>query len=188
MANPILLAKRCSVEEFLAEYDPEATPFFRSPSTRQTVLFGALANRDPAVRVVIANRLLDDGADPSVVTITGVTLLHVLLTHREFDVPGDAALLQRLLDGGADVNRADRREGAPLAMLYRMPLGDEELVPFYEVMFARDDLDLDKPAAKGATVRETVLGNGGYIRPRMQDFVRAYDAAHRAPTPGDQPR
>jgi len=188
VANPILFAKKCSVEEFFAEYDPEVTPFFRSPSTRQTVLFGALANRDPAVRVVIANRLLDDGADPSVVTMTGVTLLHVLLTHREFDVAGDAALLQRLLDGGADVNRADRREGAPLAMVYRMPLGDEEMVPFYEVMFARDDLDLDKPAAKRVTVRETILGDGGYVRPRMQEYVRAYDAAHGEPTPGDHPR
>jgi|SRR5699024_5953783 len=180
MADPILFAKRSSFDEFLSDYDPQVTPFFQSPSTRKTVLFGALANRDPQARVAMANRLLDDGADASVVTTSGVNLLHVLFSKRTHDVPAEAALLQRLLDGGADINRVERRDGAPLAMLYSMGGKDEDLVPFYDVIFARDDLDLDKPASRASTVRELILHKGRYVRPRMQERVRAYDAAHGA--------
>ncbi|WP_219814649.1 hypothetical protein, partial [Rathayibacter rathayi] len=57
--------------------------------------------------MAIANRLLDDGADPSLVSTDGdrVNVLHVLWGRaRDRDPEAEAALIARLLDGGADIN------------------------------------------------------------------------------------
>jgi ankyrin repeat protein len=178
VADPILGAKRAaSLEAFLTDYDPEVTPRYSSPSTGQTALFGALANRDPQTRVAIANRLLDDGADASVVTTTGTTLLHVLLGQRAHDPAGEAALASRLLDGGADVNAADAKYGAPLAMLYNTSISDEEAVPLYEVFLARADLDLDARATSARTVREWIMDAAPRNRPILQQMVRDREAS-----------
>lgn len=180
MANPILAAKRADLESFLADYDPSTTPSFTSPSTNQTVLFGALQNRDPSTRVAMANRLLDDGADASVVTTTGVTLLHVLLTQREHDPQAEGPLIARLLEGGADPNKPDSKFGAPLAMLYNSGIPDDQAEPMYLPFFARDDLDLDAPESKLRSVREAILGPNPDYRPRLQALVRDYDTRHGA--------
>ncbi len=177
MADPILQAKRATLESFLADYDPESTPTFISPSTGQTVLFGALANRDPGVRVAIAERLLDDGADASVVTSSGTTLLHVLLTQRAHDPVAESRLLTRLLDGGADVNKPDAKYGAPLAMVYNMNISDEAAVPLYDALLSRPDLDLDAPASTTHTVRQLILDAAPRSRPILQQKVRDLDAA-----------
>lgn len=171
MTDPILAAKRMDYETFMAEYDPAVTPSFTSPSTGQTVLFGALANRDPVTRVAIATRLLDDGAAADVVTTSGTSLLHVLFTQRRHDVPAEAVVLQRLLDGGADVNHVDPRFGAPLAILVASHLPDEVLAPFYEVLFARPELDLDRPASQARTVRQAIMDTADTFRPHLKQRV-----------------
>lgn len=180
VADPILAAKRGDLETFLADYDPQTTPFFTSGSTGQTVLFGALANRDPATRVAMANRLLDDGADASVVTTSGVTLLHVLLTQRDQDLQAEAPLLARLVEAGADINKPDPKRGAPLAILAASRIPDAEAEPMYRPFFARPDLDLDAPASQVRTVRELILGLNPDYRPRLQQLVRDHDAGHGA--------
>lgn len=176
MSDPILLAKRGSWDAFLAEYDPASTPTFASPSTGETVLFGALANRDPAVRYAIANRLLDDGADPRAETTSGSNLLPVLLSQRAMGEPTEAAaVLARLLEGGADVNRPDDRKQAPLAVLYNnYNSPDASSIPLYDVLFARPDLDLDAPASKQITVRELLDVNPDN-KPELQQRARAYE-------------
>ncbi|WP_420114026.1 hypothetical protein [Pseudactinotalea sp.] len=177
MADPILGAKRAaSLEAFLENYDPAVTPTFASPSTGQTALFGALANRDPQTRVAIANRLLDDGADASVVTSSGTTLLHVLLPQRAHDPAAEAGLVTRLLDGGADVNAADAKLGAPLAMLYNTSIVDEDAVPLYQAFLARADLDLDARATQALSVRELILEAAPRNRPILQQLVREREA------------
>ncbi len=175
MGNPVLQAKRATLESFLAEYDPAVTPFFVNSGSGQTVLFGALANRDPATRAAIANRLLDDGADASVVTTSGTTVLHVLLGQREHDPALEGPLLRRLLEGGADVNRIDPRDGAPLAMLYRLSsLGHEQKLPMYEAFFDRPDLDLDARASRAHTVRE-IIAMAAENQPLVQHLVEDYE-------------
>lgn len=179
MGDPILMAKRADLASFAAAYDPEVTPFFTSGSTGQTVLFGALANRDPQTRVAMANRLLDDSADASIVTTaSGTTLLHVLLGQRACDPIAEAPLLRRLLDGGADVNRIHPRDGAPLAMLLRRQgLSHDDRAPLYDVFFERPDLDLEKPASKVHTVREMIEKTAPRV-PVLQRLLHDYDALH----------
>lgn len=171
MTDPILAAKRLDYESFMAGYDPAVTPSYVSPSTGQTVLFGALANRDPAARVAIATRLLDDGAAADVTTSSGTSLLHVLFSQRRHDVPAEAGVLQRLLDGGADINQVDPRFGAPLGILVASFLPDEVLAPFYEIVFARPELDLDRPASKQRTVRQAIMDTADTFRPQLKRLV-----------------
>lgn len=158
MANPIFLAEEADEQEFLAAYDPATTPTYRSEAAGDTVLFGALVNPDLDARVAIMNRLLDDGADPGIVTHSGVTVLHVLLTNDEFEPEQDAQLLRRLLAGGAPINRIDSKHGAPLAILFdNYMLEDDEAEPLYEAFFERPDLNLDARGNMGLrTVRESI--------------------------------
>ncbi|UFU02833.1 hypothetical protein LQF12_15315 [Ruania suaedae] len=180
MADPILSAKRATLESFLADYDPASTPAFASASTGQTVLFGALANKDPGARAAIANRLLDDGADPAVVSRTGVSLLHVLLGQRAHDPALEGPLLRRLLEGGAPINAVESRDGAALAMLLRLSsLSDEDRLPMYEAFFARPDLDLDARASQAHTIRE-LIEQAAENRPIPHRLMREHEARQGA--------
>ena len=177
MADPILLAKRADLDTFLASYDPRTTPRYRSSSTDRTVLFGALANRDTATRLAIANRLLDDGAAVDVITKDGnLTLLHVLFsTHHRIEPELHLPLLRRLLDGGAPINVPCWKGGTELAMLVAMMMRDEDKAPMYELFFARPDLNPDVRVGRRPTVRETIE-RAGQNRPilyrMMQDWSR----------------
>ena len=52
-------------------------------------------------------------------------------------------MLNRLLDGGADINKVIRKFGTPLETLAaQLKFSDDKLAPLYDVLFARDDLDL----------------------------------------------
>ena len=129
-------AARGSFEEFTAVYDPADKDMDFSGAS---LLGLALGNGDPAARVAIAGRLLDDGADP---TAHG-NELHVLLGATAHDFDTEPALLKRMLDAGADVNRFLPRFGTPLETLAEVfKFSDETLAPFYDVLLAREDLDL----------------------------------------------
>ncbi|MGO1467735.1 MAG: hypothetical protein ACTHWB_09015 [Microbacterium gubbeenense] len=158
MTNPILLAEEADEQEFFAAYDPSVTPMYQSDAVGETVLFGSVFNPDPDARTAITNRLLDDGADPSVVTRSGTTVLHVLLTNPDLEPESDAHLLRRLLAGGAPINRVDSKRGAPLAILFdNYTLEDDEAEPLYEAFFERPDLDLEARGNMGLrTVRESI--------------------------------
>lgn len=180
MSNPIFRADEADEHDFLTEYDPQTTPFYRSEAVGDTVLFGAVANRDPDARVAITNRLLDDGADPSIVTHSGTTVLHVLLTNPESRPASDAPLLRRLLAGGAPINRIDKKRGAPLAILFdNYTLEDDEAEPLYEAFFERADLDLDAPGNMGLrTVRESIE-MAARSRPLPHRMMLDYDTRRR---------
>ncbi len=71
----------------------------------------------------------------------GPTTLHVLLGRGKHDFPGEAPLLERLLYGGADVNRAVDGFGTPLHTAARQfAFTDAAFALFYDVLFARPDL------------------------------------------------
>lgn len=147
MTDPIHAASMWSFDDFFAEFGPEVATYM-SPSTGQTVLGAALRNGDLAARYAIANRLLDEGADPAHVTRDGVNSLHVALGPVGKDLQRLIPLVQRLLDGGADPNQVARKFGTPLQMVtgfYATP--EEELRPLYDLFFSRDDLDLLKVGA-----------------------------------------
>ena len=142
-------ARRGSVEEFEAAYDPSRKD---TAYATGSLLSLALQNPDHAARVAIANRLLDDGAD-----VTEHDPVHVLCAHGDHDFEAEPALLKRMLDAGADVNKVLPRFGTPLeALASVMKFEDDELAPFYDVLFARPDLDLGRESESGRTVVENI--------------------------------
>ena len=165
-------------EEFLAGYDREVA-MSDEGSGGGSVLLGAVANLDPSSRAAIATLLLDDGADPSYVRPGDkVNALHLLFDGfaEEHDFEREAVLLQRLLEGGADINQRSPRFSVPLECLARMHCSDSELAPFYEVVFAWPHIDMDAVINKrGATLRQFLFGLG---RPDLPRLAREYDAAH----------
>lgn len=167
--NPYFVAEKGPWEDFLSVYDPQVTPFVPVFGDR-TVLFGALANQDPGLRERIANRLLDDGADPSIVA-GQLTVLHVLLSRRKQDPESTVRLLRRLVQGGADINKTDPKEGAPLWMCWKLRMAEDEIVPMFEIFLSRPDLDLDRPANKFKSVREMILAATGSAGQRLRQMV-----------------
>lgn len=178
MSDMESLSSDVSVAEFLDHYEPWMAASWRD-SFGDPLLRRALANHDPATRVVLANRLLDDGADASVVGDDGGTVAHSLLARVEHDPVTEAALLERLFDGGADVNRrvGAKNLGTPLkALMRQFKFSDEFLAPFYDVIFSRDDLDLVAKDSRGISMLETIRRSGelrpGLLR-RAEEYLRA---------------
>ncbi|MEO8527728.1 MAG: hypothetical protein ABI435_01485 [Pseudolysinimonas sp.] len=174
MTDPKLLASRATLEEFLAAYDPTMIPF-KTYVGGATVLFGAVANPDPQARIDIANRLLDDGADPSIVTTDRndrVNVLHVLWSRaHERDIPREGELVARLIDGGADINIRSPRFGPPLLeMIDHAVISLEYLYAMWDVVVAHSEPDMSivLPLANGKT-----LAKRYNVKP-MADRLHAY--------------
>jgi hypothetical protein len=131
-----------------------------------TLLNLALTNRDPAQRVALANRLIDDGAD-----VTRWAPLHVLFGRNDHDFALEAPLVQRLLVQGAEVNRVvrDKKRGTPLESLAgKAKFSDRDLAPFYDVLLAWPGLDLLQTSSHD----RTVLDNLRRLAPLRAELVR----------------
>lgn len=117
----------------------------------------ALRNGDPLSRVAIATRLLDDGADARASTNGHVNALQVLLSATTHDFTAEAPPLARLLDEGADINAdSGGRWGTPLQTLSRtFKFSDEDLAPFYDILFARPELDVITASSTGRSVTDS---------------------------------
>ena len=141
---PSYRAEEASYQDFREWFEGFDAVDWRDRDWRRA-LAGALRNPSPEDRVAIASLLLDHGSDPSVVIDDdNINVLHVLFfgSFREHDFRAEANVLERLLDGGADINLHSPRFGLPLEALSAMAASDEHLKPFYEVVFARPDIDM----------------------------------------------
>lgn len=185
--SPKYLAQKSSVEKFLAAYQPEMARG-SSAGGSLNALSGAVTNRDLEARVFITNRLLDDGADPSVSGDDGTNLLHQLFFQREHDFVAEAPVLARLFAGGADINEYSPKWGRPLQVLMEnRGLRDRLLGPFYDVIFAQPGIDWEVPVslksqAEKRTLRELVEA-AGERRPEMLRRMREYLADGPSPLP-----
>ena len=144
MDHPYYRAKKASYQDFREWFEGFDAVDWRDRDWRRA-LAGALRNPSPEDRVAIASLLLDHGSDPSVVIDDdNINVLHVLFfgSFREHNFRAEANVLKRLLDGGADINLRSPRFGLPLEALDSMAASDEHLKPFYEVVFARPDIDM----------------------------------------------
>ena len=143
--------------------------------------FHVLSNEDLTARVEIANWMLDHGADPAhIEPHEKINILHVMFTEREHDYIGEAKLLQRFLDGGADINLKAPKWNVPIrTMLDNYGLSDKELGPFYDVIFSYPGIDWDiivgKPSGHPMSLRELV-DRAAERRPdlhrRMHDYLQ----------------
>ena len=176
-------AKRMSASEFFEIYEPAMATWDLGAAS---ALRDALANPDPASRVAIASRLLDDGADATYSGEGGVNLVHILFHHRAHDIMAEAPLLQRLLDGGADINQYGRKFGPPLMVLIsNTGLREAALDPFYDVLFSRGDLDFEvrADAAKPPRSMRQRIEMAEQRRPGLLHRMRRYDVEGPAPRP-----
>ncbi len=173
--TPGIAAKRGTLEDFL-------TSVAENPGIDwKRFLPWALSNQDVAARVEIANWMLDHGADPARVNShEGTNALHVMFGKREHDYIGEAKLLQRFLDGGADINLKAPKWNVPIrTMLDNYGLSDKELGPFYDVIFSYPGIDWDiivgKPSGHPMSLRELV-DRAAERRPdlhrRMHDYLQ----------------
>lgn len=178
MSDIGVVARDGSVEDFFELYDPGLATSWRD-RLYGTLLECALMNHDAGTRVVLANQLLDDGADASVVGDDGGTTAHILLSRVEYLPELEAPLLERLFDGGADINRVVRVKvlGTPLnALKKQYKFSDEFFAPFYDVFFSRDDLDLVGEMMNGHSGMN-ILRKSAELRPellrRAEEYLRA---------------
>ena len=156
MASPLYIAQNGTYEEFLEVYDPEA-------HDATEMLCAGLINRDPEAREKISNDMLDRGADPTVVDY-GNNTVSLLLSNEEYG-ESDAALLQRLIDGGADVNHRTSQGELPLRLVLFSGTDDEDCRSIYEVLFGAEDLDLELPS----NVRNPINTLGGWLRLNVEN-------------------
>ncbi len=153
MASPLYVAKKGSYEEFCEVFDEEANDV-------TDMLFAALTNGDPEARAKICNDMLDRGADASREEYGQNALTILLGRHRHLGA-GDGALVQRLIDGGADVNFRNRSGDLPLRLAITVRAADDEQRrEVYEALFGADELDLSLPS----NVRNPVNTIGGWLR------------------------
>jgi len=123
----------------------------------------AVGNSAPENRFAIANYLIDDGADVTWTDPRGkYSVLHVLVAQmvpKMSIATSDCDLLVRLMDEGADVNQVATKWGTVIQCLHAKTmnlLSEEALVPVYDVVFARPDLDLFKTGSFGQSSYRTV--------------------------------
>lgn len=152
MASPLYVAKKGSYEEFCEVFDP-------AKNDVTDMLFAALTNGDPEARAKISNDMLDRGADASREEYGQNALTILLGRHRDLG-EGDAALVQRLIDGGADVNFRNRSGDVPIKLAIDMGTDDAQRRPIYEALFGAEELDLSKPSS----VRNPKNTIGGWLR------------------------
>lgn len=163
-----------SFDEFMKEYDPSAAATLLP--TGQTLLFFSASNPNLEARVATTMRLLDDGADPSVVH-GGLNVLHKLLGQNQtHDAQLEAPMLRRLIDRGADINLPSKKEGPPLLGLIRYgPRPESAAVPFYDVFFDQLNLDLHVKYG-GYTLWGDIFGDLWNL-PILRQRAMAYEEA-----------
>lgn len=123
---------------FLKVYDPD-----QNDATE--MLLAGMIKRDPDARARIGNDMLDRDADPTVVD-HGQNTLTLLLSHDDLG-EGDAALVQRLVDGGADVDFRESRGDVPIKLAVKIGAeSNEQRRPIYEALFGKN-VDLDEPSS-----------------------------------------
>lgn len=124
--------------------DVYETPEGRANSlyTLDELLFSSLGRRDVSDRIKLANYFLDQGADPSYVdSYNRANCLHVLFKRWEYDYQREAPVLQRLLDGGADINQRAGKFGYPLELVTMLLPNETDINHFYDVIFAHPGID-----------------------------------------------
>ncbi|MBI9114690.1 hypothetical protein [Sanguibacter suaedae] len=179
MPSAMSAARRSTLDRFLRIYEPGSVGSWVS-STGETLLHCALQNGQPENRVAIAMHLLDDNADPAALILPErYTTLHLLFAHNVHDVEAEVPLLKRLISGGADANIvAGRGWGTPLQTLAsRLKFSDEELEPFYDVLFAQPDLDLLREGESGRSTLESarlMANDRQKLAERMEDYLHAH--------------
>lgn len=160
----------------------------------ESILMIAVTNEDPVNRAAISNFLIDDGADVTWIDSGGrYSLPQVLVSGmypKEPIAVSDCELLARLMDEGADVNAVAKKGGTLVQDLVEKTMNlrsEQHMVPVYDVVFARDDLDLVKTGAFGrSSYRDVWLSRDDC--PVLWGYVERFVADHGVVVPDEERR
>jgi hypothetical protein len=175
----VYAARRRSLTAFLEIYDATEV---RTNGKASRTLLDAIANPDPAARIGIATRLLDDGAHARDTLSDGVNPLHVMFGRSRLAPEMEAPLLRRLIDAGADINAFAKKFGTPLDVLItRFKYDDNALAPYYDVLLSYDSLDVLKVGTFKKSAYELVVSSQRrpMLQARMEQRLR--DRASQGP-------
>ena len=178
--SPGSAAKRGTLEEFLTSVEGNPEKDWRS------FLFWALHNKDLTARVGIVDWMLDHGADPARVdSEEKINALHVMFEEREHDFVEEARLLQRFLDGGADINLKAPKWNVPIqTIIDEMIAPDAEVAPLYDVLFSYPGIDWDvivgKAFGEPVSLRRSVELSA---KQRPELYRRMCDYLENGPSP-----
>lgn len=123
-------------------------------NSSRPALFAALGDSDLEKRYSTASRLLDAGADVHATTSEGQNAFHVLFSQAKHDLPKLVALTSRLIELGADPNKADDRRITPTHELVNLKFTDDDLAALFTLWFSQPGLDLSVPNVAGLTALE----------------------------------
>jgi len=152
------LALAGSYDEFVAGYSPDRV---NEVTRDRTLLMEAMGNPDAAARARIARRLIADGADVNYAHPRyGVGAVNLLVQAPDLGSQENLALFRELLAAGVDPNAEDGSTGRPLGYIAgarkRKKKPELDLSGYYEVLLARDDLELLDPGRHGRSVLDVV--------------------------------
>ena len=163
MPDLIAVAQRGTLAQFLEHYESSMVQKVK-PRSGRTLLHAAASNGDLEARLAIAHRLLDDGVDATAtMTDPPHNVLHILFDAKRHDWAGEAPLVARLLDAGADVNAAAGVR-APLALLIDKGHGaDPEAAIVFEAVLSHASVDFGvdvaQPGRPPKSLRDLVVDN-----------------------------
>ncbi len=175
--RPTVAASEGTLDDFL-----QAIQEFPDIDWRED-LFEALDNENIESRIQIATWMLDHGVDPAwICPDEKINALHVLFSRRTNDIPAEAPLLQRIIDGGADINLDNRRWGPPLnVLLENSELEDNHLAPYYDVIFSTPGINWDIQVGPKATLKSWITNHLHTIYPDFANRMNHY--LTHGPTP-----
>lgn len=132
--NISMIAKLKGLEDFLNSYSKtDANKLFNGKS----LLFYSISNNNLDARYAITNYLLDEGVQVTGVSEENETLLHILLSRVNHDLPKTIELCERLIEKGIDINKVDSKNRLALQYLIDMKYTDQELKPLYLLWFSQ---------------------------------------------------
>lgn len=167
----LFASTRRSYDEFAAVYVPADA----KGRNGGDVLLDAAGNTDPVARAAIVNRLLDDGAPPTAVHEDQTNAAEIILGAVRHDFQLEAPLIKRLLDGGVNVNKIDRKDGTLLDVVAGLPphVSEETYWPVAEVLLARPELDLTLVSCYGRTTLQNARRwNRTRLAERLEGLMR----------------
>lgn len=132
--NISMIAKLKGMVDFLNSYSKkDVNKLFDGKS----LLFYSISNNNLDARYAISNYLLDEGAQVTGVNEENETLLHILLSRINHDLPKTIELCERLIKEGVDINKVDRKNRLALQYLINMKYTDQELKSLYMLWFSQ---------------------------------------------------
>lgn len=102
-------------------------------------------------RYDICNFLLDEGADPHLLTPNGSTVLHLLLECPTHLLEPTINLCKRFLEMGVDPNVLNSNRESAIVWLINLKFTDDELQPLYDAWFSYPQKVLNVPSRYGCT-------------------------------------